>query len=38
MYLSDKLFGVLVKGCVIRLVEGHIIPAEENLARRKYCK
>jgi hypothetical protein len=35
---SNKLLDVLVKGGVIRLAEGHVIPTPEQLARRKYCK
>jgi hypothetical protein len=34
----DKLFDVLVRGGVIRLAEGHAIPAAEPLAMRKYYK
>jgi hypothetical protein len=34
----DKLFNVLVKGGVIRLTEGHVIPAADVLAKRRYCK
>jgi hypothetical protein len=34
----DKLFDVLVRGGVIRLVKGHVIPTAENLPERKYCK
>jgi hypothetical protein len=34
----DKLFDVLVKGGMIRLSEGHVVPSVEQLGRRKYCK
>jgi hypothetical protein len=34
----DKLFDVLVKGGVIRLMEGHAIPTPDQLGKRKYCK
>jgi hypothetical protein len=34
----DKLFDVLVKGGVIRLSEGHVVPSVEQLGWRKYCK
>jgi hypothetical protein len=34
----DKLFDVLLQNKVIRLKGGHVIPAAEQLARRKYCK
>jgi hypothetical protein len=34
----DKLFDVLVQGGVIRLKEGHIIPAVELITKKKYYK
>jgi hypothetical protein len=34
----DKLFDILVKGRVIRLKEGHVIPTSDQLGKRKYCK
>jgi hypothetical protein len=34
----DKLFDLLVQGGVIKLKEGHVIPAADLLAKRKYCK
>jgi hypothetical protein len=34
----DKLFNVVVKGGVIRLAEGHVIPATNVLAKRKFCR
>jgi hypothetical protein len=34
----DKLFNVLLQNKVIRLKGGHVIPAAEQLAHRKYCK
>jgi hypothetical protein len=34
----DKLFDVLVQGGVIKLAEGHVIPAAEVLAKRRYYK
>jgi hypothetical protein len=34
----DKLSDILVKGGVIRLIEGHVIPSVDQLARKKYCK
>jgi hypothetical protein len=34
----DKMFDVLVKGGVIRLAEGHVIPTIDSLAKRRYCK
>jgi hypothetical protein len=34
----DKLFDMLLHNKVIRLKGGHVIPAAEQLAHRKYCK
>jgi hypothetical protein len=34
----DRLFDVLVKGGVIRLVEGHVIPTADVFAKWRYCK
>jgi hypothetical protein len=34
----DKLFDLLLKGRVIRLTEGHVIPSADQLAKKKYCK
>jgi hypothetical protein len=34
----DKLFNVLVKGGVIRLTEGYVIPMPYQITKRKYCK
>jgi hypothetical protein len=34
----DKLFDVLLKGGVIKLTEGHVIPSADQLAKKKYCK
>jgi hypothetical protein len=31
----DKLFDVLVKGGVIRLAEGHVIPTQDQLAKKE---
>jgi hypothetical protein len=34
----DKLFDLLLKGGVIRLTEGHVIPSANQLAKKKYYK
>jgi hypothetical protein len=34
----DMLFDVLVKGGLIKLTEGHVIPSADQLAKKKYCK
>jgi hypothetical protein len=34
----NKLFKVLLKGGVIWLAEGHVMPSVEYLAKKKYCK
>jgi hypothetical protein len=33
-----QLFDVMVKGGVIKLAEGHVIPSADQLAKKKYCK
>jgi hypothetical protein len=34
----NKLFDLLLKGGVIRLTEGHVIPSANQLAKKKYYK
>jgi hypothetical protein len=34
----DKLFDVLLQNKIIRLKGGHVVPATEQLIRKKYCK
>jgi hypothetical protein len=34
----DRIFDLLIRGGVIRLTEGHIIPIADVLAKRRYCK
>jgi hypothetical protein len=34
----EKLFELLLKGWLIRLTEGHVIPSADQLAKKKYCK
>jgi hypothetical protein len=34
----DRLFDLLLQGGVIRLIEGHIIPNANILAKKSYCK
>jgi hypothetical protein len=38
MSKCDKLFDLLVRGGVIKLIEGHVIPSAEMLAKKKYYK
>jgi hypothetical protein len=34
----DRLFDLLLRGGVIRLTEGHVIPSADILAKKTYCK
>ena len=34
----DKIFDMLLQGKLIRIKEGHVIPSQEELGRRAYCK
>jgi hypothetical protein len=34
----DRLFDLLLRGGVIRLTEGHVIPNTDILAKKTYCK
>jgi hypothetical protein len=34
----DRLFDMLLRGGVIRLIEGHVLPSADMLAKKKYCK
>jgi hypothetical protein len=34
----DRLFDLLLRGGVIRLTEGHVIPSTDILAKKTYCK
>jgi hypothetical protein len=34
----DRLFDLLLRGWVIRLIEGHVIPNADILAKKTYCK
>jgi hypothetical protein len=33
----DRLFDLLLQGGVIRLIEGHVIPNADMLAKKTYC-